>query len=190
MVEFIRNTALEQGNLLLTLCPIAYLLWWISAYRTGENIRTFFSDLMFAITLAAGVVGAIRLGRGLEDLPAAVKAAAPINRWLVIGAGFLIYLLLFAVTKWIMKRPLTTELLLIAAWGTFECYQLDLMVGKGVLERGDGWGLMVLVLAVSAISLICYMLYYKLPKKAAWADGMIPLVLVAAATGLITFRIM
>ena len=64
--------------------------------------------------------------------------------------------------------------------------EINTLVALGLVPPGPGWALTALCVAGSAVSLVCYQLFYGLKGMAAFVDGAVPLVLAGLMTGVVT----
>ena len=98
----------------------------------------------------------------------------------ILWGGIAVYLILLAATVWILKRPMTTELILIVGWGMLALAEIIALFGSGLFSHKMSVGFILIIGAVIAISLLCYVLYYRLAdNRDRYIDGMIPLILAA-----------
>ena len=74
----------------------------------------------------------------------------------------------------------TSELLIITAWAVLELCVVNTLYRCENLVSGTAVRLSVWILAAALVSLVCYLLYYRLPYTAGYIDGCIPLVLAIA----------
>jgi hypothetical protein len=70
-------------------------------------------------------------------------------------------------------------LALIVGWGVLALAEINALYGLGLFSRRLSIGLIIIIITSVVISLICYVLYYRLDKKAGYIVGMIPLLLAA-----------
>lgn len=165
---------IEQGHLWMAACAALYLAWWTMFFRPrAEKPRGVERAIGVALILAAvvcGCAGAVGLARSAAGLPHAVEGAV------VALVGFAAYAALAAVTRAVLKRPVTTELVLIVAWAALEWFVLDGAAGAGLAVGVPA----LLVTLALLFSMACYVLYYRFRGWAAFADGCGPLVAVGA----------
>jgi uncharacterized membrane protein YhaH (DUF805 family) len=97
----------------------------------------------------------------------------------LVGAVVL-YLVLLGITQRVFQRQPTTELVLFVAWlGMEACCALALG------DAGQtGVAALVAVLAVVGfvVSLVCYVLYYRLEPLPSFVDGCVPLALIGVVS--------
>ena len=90
------------------------------------------------------------------------------------------YLFLAAGTWALLKRPVTTELLLIVAWTALTLAEVHMLWGTGIFQPPAARAFAAATLVFGLVSMIAYILYYRLDAAAGYIDGMIPLILAAA----------
>ncbi|MCL2479716.1 MAG: hypothetical protein FWF22_09445, partial [Treponema sp.] len=121
----------------------------------------------------AGVVVALR------GILAKTQANPLIGGRYILWGGIAVYLVLLAVTVILLKRPATTELILIVGWGMLVLAEINALFGSGLFSHRLSAGFIAVICAAVVISLVCYILYYHLDSWAGYIDGMIPLLLSA-----------
>lgn len=164
----------------MAVCAVLYLVWWIIFFRPGKapvqgSLYTFGVACIVGAAVT-GVVGCFSAGGALQSLPGCGKVSfLPF----VVGAP-VAYVVALVVTAAFLHRRVTTELLLIVLWCAFELAVVR-GLSVGVLGTGAARALVLVVLALTAASLVCYALFYRLPAMAGFVDGMVPLVSVGTA---------
>ena len=170
---------LFRAHALLLACSLLYLAWWVTFFRPGAARVTgplfAFGGLCLVGAAVCGVAGAVLAGGALPGLPGAEE----VPRLGFAVAGIVGYLVLLAVTVGIFRRQVTTELLLIAAWGALEGCVVASLRAAGLLSGVGFLACALLVVALVVASLVCYVLYYRLGPAASFVDGMVPLLAVA-----------
>lgn len=167
------------GNALFILCCALYLTWWLLAFRPTGAITGLKTGWLLIPAAATGLLGVILALRGiLGNAPAHPLLPGTAILW----GGIALYLVLLAVTAWLFKRRATTELILIVGWGMLALAEVSALFGFGLFSRGLAVGFAVILSAAVLISLVCYVLYYRLGKRAGYIDGMVPLILAALTT--------
>ena len=164
------------GNILLIICCAFYLVWWLLAFKPAGAVRGMRTGWLLIPAFAAGMAAIIFTGRGI--LSASVKVKAFPGGWLLLG-GVAAYIILFAITRMLLKRPVTTELFLIVGWAVLALSEINALYGTGRFSHGLAVAFAVVVVAAALISLVCYVLYYNLGNTSGYIDGMIPLLMVA-----------
>ncbi|MCL2463282.1 MAG: hypothetical protein FWF44_11495, partial [Defluviitaleaceae bacterium] len=150
--------------------------WWLLAFKPAgavTGMKTGWLLIPASIDGLAGVIFAL-LG---------IVAQTPDARLLpgiaILIGGVVLYFILLAVTVLLFKRPSTSELILIIGWGMLALAEVNALFGFGLFPRARSVGFIIIICAAVAISLVCYVLYYRLDRRAGYIDGMIPLLLAA-----------
>ena len=164
------------GNILFVVCCGFYLAWWLLAFRPSGAIKGIKTGWLLIPAGVAGICGIILIVRGIlaETL---VKQLLPSGY--IIWGGIAAYIILLAATVLLLKRPATSELILIVGWGMLAIAEINTLFGNGLFSRRLSVGLISLVCAAGLASIVCYTLYYRLTSHAGYIDGMIPLILSA-----------
>jgi hypothetical protein len=167
--------AIFGGNLLLLSCMLFYLVWWIVSYRPNSSGGP---AGVFSITAAliTGVAAIILMSGGITSLSEDSKGF-PV-KFILLGAAALFFVMLL-VTSTAFHRTVTSELMIVHLWAALELSVLAVLYGTGHLGLGRAVILAVLVGIAFIISLICYVLYFRLSGTASYWDGMMPLVMAA-----------
>ncbi len=166
---------LLSGNILLILCCIFYLLWWIIAFKPEGGIKGMRSGWLLIPAFIFGIAAIIQIVRGSSG-EGTQEVLIPKAAILLVGLAA--YVILLVVTWIAMKRPVTTELLLIVGWTVLTFLELNALYALGRFGKSGTIVFLVLVAAAAAVGLICYLLYYGLDSRTGYIDGMIPLLLV------------
>ncbi len=164
------------GNLLMILCCVFYLAWWLIAYKPQGAVKGMKSGWLLIPAFVLGVAGFVVIARGASS--AAPAARLMPGAWIGIG-GSAAYVILLAATSGALHRPVTTELLLIVGWTTLMFWEMNVLYGLGEFGRTGAVSLLAVIVISAVISLICYLLYYNLDAVKGYADGTVPLVLTA-----------
>ncbi len=171
------------GNLLLILCCIFYLAWWLIAFHPTHGIRGFKTGWLLIPAFIFGLWAVIRTVGGCR-LPE--DASSLLSRPVVVIGGIVLYVILLLVTNLLLKRMVTSELLLIVGWIVLMFIELNALYGLGRYTAFQTVALLVITVIAAAVSLICYLLYYNLGKTTGYVDGMIPLLIVAIMMAMVT----
>jgi len=169
------------GNVLFVVCCVFYLAWWLLAFKpSGEagGLRTGWLLIPASVFGIASIVIALS---GILAKPSVTTRLLPSG--VILWGGIAAFFILLVVTAWLFKRPVTTELILIVGWGMLALAEINLLFGTGLFSQKLSWGLIVAIGLAVLISLICYVLYYRLDRSARYLDGMIPLLLAALTMG-------
>ncbi|MBB5183745.1 hypothetical protein [Catenisphaera adipataccumulans] len=168
------------GQILLIVCCIFYLIWWSVSYRPGETVSRIGGarGILLLITAASGVIGALVNMNGIRLAPA---AAEHWNGTVINIAGLASYFILLLITYAGFKRPVTTELVLITGWTVLQLQTINALNAYGVLSEYSFGRLIVVIAAASILSLVLYILYYRMKPWPAYYLAMVPLISEAAA---------
>ncbi|MCL1895989.1 MAG: hypothetical protein FWG03_05525 [Clostridiales bacterium] len=164
------------GNILIIACCGFYLAWWLVTFRTSgaaAGMKTGWLLIPAVIAGLAGVILAIRSMGLLERVPGRQLFSSGYVLW----GGLAAYLILLAITVLLLKRPPTSELLLIVGWGVLALTEINALYGCGLFSHKLSAGLLVVICAALAVALVCYIIYYRLDGLAGYIDGMVPLLL-------------
>ena len=170
---------IRTGNLKLVLCFVFYLAWWVIGFNTRRPIRGMASGWLLIPAMVLGVLSLFDIGRGL------VFSGGLMPGMVIVVGGVVCYVALLGITSGVLRRPVTSELLIIVLWATVSLLEVNSLVALGSISSGLGCVLMVLCLIGTVASLVCYQLFYGIDAGAAFVDGTIPLVLAAVMTGVI-----
>lgn len=163
------------GNLLLIVCCAFYLTWWLLAFRPENPIRGFRTGWLLLPAFAAGLAAVIVAARGLG----AAGTPGLFPRGALLWGGAIAYVLLLALTALWLRRPVTTELFLIVGWAVLALSEVSALGGSGALTRPAALAFAGIGAVCALVSLLCYVLYYRLPPAAGYLDGTLPLLLAA-----------
>lgn len=167
------------GHALMAACAVLYLAWWVIFFRPDIPKVTgalYWVGVACIIGAAfTGIAGAIVIGIGVARVP---SPPAPSGIWFAIGA-VVVYIVLAYVTSRLFHRPITTELVLFVAWTALELACISALGASGGFSPARAILLGVIVVAMFAVMLVTYMLYYNLSSLPSFIDGAIPLAMVA-----------
>ncbi len=132
-----------------------------------------------------GVAAVVLIIRGISSAQLRQTILPP--GWFLPAAA-VAYLLLAAGTWLILKRPVTTELILIVAWTALTLAEVNMLYGTGRFPLRMSCGLMSVTVLFALIDMAAYVLYYQLDAVTGYIDGMIPLILAAVMMGAISVK--
>lgn len=168
--------AIFFGNILFVLCCGFYLAWWFVAFRANDPIKGIQSGWLLIPAAVAGLVGVALTIQGI----AATKAeSAMVPTYVFLWGALIAFVVLAALTAVVFKRQMTSELLLFVLWGALALAEVNALYGSQQLLPSIAVALAVSIVIVVAISLVCYVLFYRLAPRPAFWDGAIPLLLIA-----------
>ena len=166
---------LAAGNWIMVLCGAFYLAWWVIVFRPPKMQYSPVGWGLLSLAFMAGIIGVYLMGKALcTPIPAALPGIR--GMWILMGGVFCYAALLWGSVV-LFHRQVTSELLIITAWAVLELCTLNFLYRSGSLHQTAALILTAAVLTAMAISLVCYLLYYRLPYTAGYIDGCIPLVL-------------
>ena len=159
----------------MALCAVLYLAWWVVFFRPDagkvQGPLYWIGAGCLVVAAIAGVAGAVFIALGASGLAA---GTGPNGWWFALGA-IAAYILLAWATAHFWNRPITTELLLFVAWGALELYAACALEAGGILGLTATWCLAAIIFCVFALSLACYVLYYRLAATLSFVAGALPL---------------
>lgn len=165
-----------RGNILLIVCCVFYLAWWLLAFKPTGAIKGIKTGWLLIPASIAGLAAVNLSVKGI--LSGSIGTLLFPGRLLCLG-GIAAYLILLAVTGVLLKRQVTTELFLIIGWAVLALSEINVLYGMGSFSYGQAVIFIVVIGAATLISLVCYVLYYKLGTRAGYLDGMVPLFMTA-----------
>lgn len=174
------------GSVLLMICALFYLAWWINAFRPLKQGDILKDTVLLLAAAAFGIAAVIMTIKGIKA-SSGTMSLFPQERIVVDGVA--VYIVLLLITKHLFKRPVTSELILFVAWAALELSAANALYGSGFIGFHGMAAVVITVICAFAVSLVCYVLYYKLSKGAGYTDGMIPLIAVAAEMAFIAVLI-
>lgn len=175
------------GNMFLIFCCIFYLIWWGVSFRPKFHAPMVLSAILFLMTATLGFVGIYWMIKGMILESSSQKELISSN--VIIFGAIVLFILLFLVTSYFFHRQLTTELFLILGWGVLVLFEINKLFAFEQLQKDTAILFCFLILTGIAVSLFCYIIYYKLPAQMAYLDGMIPLIVIGAIMAAITSHI-
>jgi hypothetical protein len=161
------------GNLLLLICTLFYLIWWVVSCRPDSNGMSAAGGLYIAVAFITGIAAIVLMLYGISSLYPDSNGL-PLS-FIMISVGGL-FLVLLPVTTIVFHRMLTSELILIHIWTALELSAVDILYGIGRFGTGRSITLATLTGIAAIIGLICYVLYYRMDETARYWSGMIPLI--------------
>lgn len=159
------------GSVGLVVCLALYLAWWCITFRPGGG-ATPFGTICIIVAVLSGILGLIFTLVGLAGIPLARSVP---GWWFAVG-GLVVYAVLMAATYLLFHRPVTTELFLIVGFAVLELCVLDAVHGSGGMGAALTMVMVVVLVLIVDVSLVAYVLYYRLEGVAGYFDGMVPLI--------------
>lgn len=164
------------GQILLVVCCIFYLIWWSISYRPGVTVNRAggINGILLLITALCGISGLVLSIYGANALPTVSRPKLS-GGYIVIG-GIIAYFVLLLVTRFAFHRPVTTELFLITGWTLLELTVISSLNGAGRLSDARFRILLMVIAIAFVISMVLYVLYYRMEEMKAFYAAMVPLI--------------
>jgi hypothetical protein len=175
---------LIHGNILLIICCGCYLLWWIIAFNPEHSLSKMITSPIIVFAAAIGIVGGYLV---LRAISATSLTRSIIGGFQLLAIGAIVYVALLLFSMLVLKRPVTTELLLIVGWAVLQISYTNVLYGTEHISLALASILILLIIAFAVVSFIAYLFYYQLAPMPSYIDGMIPLVLVMVMMIVTTF---
>ncbi|MDD6373513.1 MAG: hypothetical protein PUF97_03410 [Bifidobacteriaceae bacterium] len=171
------------GQMLLAICCVFYLAWWCVTFMPGIDKKKWTVPRIVFIVLAA-LIGVAGLCLSYIAI-IVVHEPTRVSNATVVAVAAIAFILLYFVTVCVFDRRFTCELFLIVGWGALEACAANVLNASAHLS--DVWfGVMLgVVLVACAVSLVMYVLYYRLAPRKAFVSGMVPLITEGVATALL-----
>jgi hypothetical protein len=160
------------GNIFLVVCCAFYLLWWVLAFRPDGGVRGMRTGWLLIPAFIFGLAAVCFAVRGIRGAKAGDALFS--GNAVIIGC-VAAYVALLAVTVLLLKRPVTTELVLIVGWAALSLCEINVLYGMGIFSKNMSFAFIGVLAAAAAVSLVCYVLYYGLSARAGFIDGTVPL---------------
>lgn len=174
------------GDMLLVGCCIFYLLWWILAFKPNGAVKGLPSSWLLLPALVLGILAVYLLVCGAAGADVS-RSFFPAKAVLLVA--IIVYVALLVLTRFILHRQVTTELLLIIGWAALVFLESNVLYGLEIIGRSGALGFFAAAAIATAVSMLCYIRYYDLKGWAAYVDGMIPLLLAAAFMAVLAWKL-
>ncbi|MCC8015409.1 MAG: hypothetical protein LIO87_09445 [Eubacterium sp.] len=174
------------GNVLLIICCLFYLAWWLLAFKPTGSVKGMKSGWLLLPALVFGLAGIAEIIKGSNPLK--LQTGLIVGSYILVG-GIAAYLILYGLTSVVLKRQVTTELFLIVGWAVLMLSELNALYANGHFSKCTVVVFIIITAAAAAVSLICYILYYKLDTTLGYYDGAIPLILAAVIPAAISIGV-
>ena len=170
------------GQVLLIICCIFYLIWWYLGYRPNTHVNRIggINGVLLFLTAVFGMAGIIYSLMPVKEL----SNTAYRQIYIIVG-GIVLYILLMIVTQSIFQRVVTTELFLIVGWTMLEMSAINRLSGSGFLTGTKLVTMYVVLLLAFVISMILYVIYYRMEPMKAFYCAMIPLITEGLSMGVL-----
>lgn len=180
------------GQLLLVICCIFYLIWWSISFRPDVSVNRVggINGALLLITAICGLSGMGLSIFGLNMIPHIVPPK--MNGLLICVIGIAAYIVLLFFTGYALHRPVTTELVLITGWAVLELSVANSLNSGEMLSDTRFFIACLIIAAAFVISMILYLLYYRMDPMKAFFAAMVPLITegvsMAAITAMVLIR--
>lgn len=166
------------GQVFLIICVVFYLIWWSISYQPGQSVNRIAGvrGVLLLTTVLCGLAGIVLSIVGVYGLPIKIDAGLKMNGIVILIGGAASYFLLLAVTYAVFYRPVTTELVLIVGWSMLELAVVNAMNGADILSDTRFDIMIVVIIAAFLISIVLYVLYYRMEAWKAFYAAMVPLI--------------
>lgn len=164
------------GQIILVICCIFYLIWWSISYRPGVTVNreSGLNGILLLITAVSGLSGVALSVIGANGLPDVIEPKLN-GAWIVAG-GIAAYFILMAATYSAFHRPVTTELILITGWAVLELTVISALNAAQRMSDTGFWSMIAVIASAFAISMVLYVLYYRMEPMKAFYAAMVPLI--------------
>lgn len=176
------NTSLWKiliGNIGMFLCSMFYLTWWTIAFKPDGSANSL-STICLILAFITGIGGIVLACFGITFL----SYKTHFSQWWILAIAFFLYAILFFVTSKLFHRRVTSELVIIFIWATFECCIINVLHGY-YRWSPLSYVLWAVVLVAVAASIVYYVRYFNLPEEKSYVEGMMPLIIDGAVTLLV-----
>ena len=171
------GTLLVWGQVTLVVCFALYLLWWwVFFWPREDQLSRGLRLLGVASIVVAAICGIAGIGLSVAGITALAPQGCIVEPWQLAIGGMVAYVALFFVTSVLLDRPPTSELLIITAWATLELAVAVVLPAAGVAPMPTLVVLVATLAVFVALSLFCYLRFYKLEGRASFVCGAAPLV--------------
>lgn len=176
---------LLYGNRSMIACVLCYLAWWIVTFKPPAPKGSLIGSVFLIGAFIFGLGGIFVIIHAITRISLEPVAESLIPMWIIPATGIISYVLLLAITSKLLHRQVTSELFIIIGWKVLELCFVNAMYRCGITGKEAVVGLFAGIIIVAVLSIICYLLYYKLEYVKGYYDGMIPLVLVGIMISII-----
>lgn len=179
-------TKIVCGQACLIGCCILYLIWWSMTYHPyKDSYGGVLNGILLLIMIVLGLSGVMLSIYGVNLAP---KIGAPKwnGIWIILGGIAMYVVLLFVTNKW-LHRPVTTELFLIIGWSVLELSVINSLNLSGNLSDMRFFIMTVVIAIAVIISLVLYVLYYRMGPRKAFYFAMVPLITEAVSMVILLF---
>ena len=170
------------GQMLLILCCIFYLIWWYRGFRPNVIVSRVggVNGILLMITAVLGLAG---IFISMTHIPAVTKPK--IDSSVIVLGGIVLYIGLLLVTRFVFRRIVTTELILIVGWTVLELTVINRLNAAGYLSEGKFFAICIVIAIAFLISMVLYVAYYRMEEMKAFYAAMVPLITESVAMAML-----
>jgi hypothetical protein len=168
------------GNLLLLICMIFYLVWWIVTFRPNSTDGGLIGAFSILVAFVTGIAAIVLLSTGINLISQENVRGLPV-KFILLGAAA-VFVVMLLVTSVGFHRIVTSELMIIHVWVALELSAAVVLYGTGHFGPGRAAVLAALLGIAFIVSMICYVLYYRMGEAASYRVGMVPLIMGVVVT--------
>lgn len=171
-----------SGQVFLIICCIFYLIWWYRGYNPASPADKVggINGILLSITAITGMLGII-----LTLMPVQRILPLRFSQMAAVLIGIATYIILMFVTQYGFQRIVTTELFLIVGWTLLEMTFINRLYA-GELLSITRFNVMCVVIAIAfVISMVLYVVYYKMDRMHAFYAAMVPLITEGLSMGVL-----
>lgn len=181
----VRNIILGQSALIA--CCVFYLIWWSISFQPGQSVNREggIRGILLLITAILGLCGIVLSLIGTSNVTISPGTAVKINGITILAGGIAAYIILLFVTRFLFHRPVTTELVLITGWTMLELCVVSTLNAAQELNNTRFFMMCIVIAAASVISIILYILYYRMKEWHAFYAAMVPLITEGISMGIL-----
>ncbi len=168
---------LLYGNRSMIACVVCYLLWWIITFKPPAPKSSPAGSVFLMGAFLFGVGGIFVIVHGIIRLADSPVVNSFVPLWTIPVFGIALYAALLYITSSLLHRQVTSELFIIIGWTVLEACFVGTMFRYGAIRSEQLTAMLIGIIIVTVLSIICYLLYYRLEYVKGYFDGMIPLIL-------------
>lgn len=184
---FQMSSKIFSGQLSLVICCAFYLIWWSISYQPGQEVNRVgsFRGILLGITALCGLAGIVLSIIGINDPSLKALHQEKLHGIWILVFGIITYIGLILITSVWLKRPVTTELLLITGWMVLELCVINKLNSAGMLSDKRFWVMIGILITAFIISMIMYIIYYRMEEWLAFFMAMVPLITEGISMGIL-----
>ncbi len=165
------------GNYSMIACVICYLAWWGITFKPPAPESSLIGNAFLAGAFVFGLAGIFTIIHAITKMMTQPETHRFISLKAIMIAGIVSYIVLLMVSSKLLHRQVTSELFIIIGWTVLELCLVGTVYRFGNMVITSLTALFAGIIVAAVLSLVCYLLYYKLEYVKGYYDGMIPLIL-------------